>query len=98
MVNVQVDPTWIQVLLIFAVSFAAVVLIWQNRERLAGISTPYIDVLIGKSIKWLVALVVVTTVVTALLSIFGVAAPIRVLSAENLAYLAGAYWLVSKAG
>ena len=72
------DPAAWQALFIAAVALAVVVLIYQNRQRIAGINTPFID----------------TTIATAALSIFGVTAPIRVLSAESLCYLAGAFALV----
>ena len=88
------DPVFWQALLIGIVTVAAVLLIYQNRQRIAGINTPFIDTIIGKSIYWLVGLVIVTTIATAALSVFGITAPIRVLSAESLCYLAGAYALV----
>ena len=88
------DPAAWQALFIAAVALAVVVLIYQNRQKIAGINTPFIDTIIGKSIYWLVGLVIVTTIATATLSVFGITAPIRVLSAESLCYLAGAYALV----
>jgi hypothetical protein len=94
---VQVDPSWMQAILIFVVTAAVVLLIWTNRARLASINTPYIDTLIGKSMHWLVAIVIVTTIVTAILAVVGISQPISLLSPESIAYLAGAYWLVSKA-
>jgi choline-glycine betaine transporter len=94
---VQVDPSWMQAILIVVATAAAILLIWANRAKLASINTPYIDTLIGKSMQWLVAIVIVTTIVTAILAVVGISQPIRLLSPENIAYLAGAYWLVSKA-
>lgn len=88
------DPAIWQAILIGLVTAALLVLVYQNRQRIAGFNTPFIDTIIGKAIYWLVGLVIITTIATAILSIFGVTSTIRVLSAENLAYLAGAYALV----
>lgn len=92
--EVQLDPSHLQALLIFVVLTVAMVLVWNNRQYLSAINTPFIDALTGRAINWLVALVILLTVVTAVLSVFGVTHPIRVLSAESLCYLAGAYALV----
>lgn len=89
------DPKLWQTFLIVFVSLMLLGYIYVERKRLAAISTPYIDALIGRAIYWLVGLVIVTTVATAVLSLVGVTAPIRVLSAESLAYLAVAYAAVS---
>ncbi|MEQ8822760.1 MAG: hypothetical protein RIC14_00120 [Filomicrobium sp.] len=92
--GVPQDPAFWQALFIGVVTVALALVIYQNRKHLASVNTPYIDELISKAIYWLVGLVILTTIATAALSIFGVTNPIRVLSAESLCYLAVAYALV----
>lgn len=89
--QINLDAGMLTSVAIFAVVFVAILFLYPRRAQLAAVSTPYIDALTGKAVLWMIALVILVTIVTALLSVFGLTGQIRIISAENLMYISLAY-------
>ena len=78
------DPALWQSILAALVFLGALVLVYQNRKRIAGINTPFIDAIITKSVFWLIGFAILSAVASAFGAALGWNVRISILPAEAL--------------
>lgn len=78
-------------------ALALAYLVWSNREKFLKFDLSMLDDITSRLIQIGIAFSIASILVAALLVPLGWSIKISVLGAQELAYIAGAFWLVQKA-